>query len=166
MFSIFKKGLIFGAGFIISAITVGYLAISLFVGFIYESDETEGYQWSSRTYDSQSFEGTTLEEKIELSSAIFIAKFEETDNGFVTAVVTDIIKTTPDAELKYSVGDIYPDASYYKEDNVRHGDGVVIFFAGSPGKQKMTFNYSNNRIGGLNNISVEQFISKTVGPNA
>ena len=162
----FKKGLIFGAGFMLSAIAVGYLAISLFGVVVFEPGESEGSQWSSRTYESASFEGTTIEEKIELSSAIFITEFHEEEEGFVTAIVTEVLKTSPEVELSYSAGDIYPDESYYKELNVRHGDGVVIFYAGKPGRQKLTFNYTSGRIGGLNNITLELFKSKVSGPSA
>lgn len=162
----FKKGLMFGAGFTVAAIIVGYVFVFLFGGVIFQTGQPPTGPSSYTTYGSNSLEGKTLEKKIDISTAIFITKFNETENGFVTAVVTEVLKSSPGVNLKYTAGDIYPNASYYKEDSVRHGDGVIIFYSGTPGRQQQTYNYSNGRIGGLNNMPLDLFKNMVSGPNA
>ena len=61
-----------------------------------------------------------------------MARFIADDDGKSRAVISEILKQEPGTMFYYRVGDEYPNASFYPQDNSNYGDGVVIFFTGSP----------------------------------
>ncbi len=69
-------------------------------------------------------------------------------------------KKEPGTIIYYKVGDEYPGASYYPKDGINRGEGVIIFFTGSPATMKMSVTFSDGRIHGLNDIPIELFKKK------
>jgi len=103
------------------------------------------------------FSQLTTEEKIKVSSAIAIASYQRSKEGGNRVIVQEFLKKDPASELTYAVGDEVPDALIHRPLSANLGDGVVIFFVGSPAQTKMTANYANGMIYGLNNISLNDF---------
>jgi hypothetical protein len=148
VFAIFKKGLVFGAGFSISVLCAVY--IFMFSGY-FESKTIE----KSHLEKIISLENKTLEEQINLATAIYVTKYEESNSDFVKCVVTEVLKSSNKEGENYKVGDLYNEQGYYKGGNVVYGDGVIVFYFGNHGSQKSSYSYSENRVGGLNGITLE-----------
>lgn len=101
------------------------------------------------------FHELDIEEQIEKSSVIAVARYEKAADGKMKAVIREFLKKDPDVVLYYEVGDEYPEASRYPAENTNYGDGVVIFFRGSPASMQMSTSYSSDRIRGLADMPIE-----------
>lgn len=175
----FLHGLIFGFGF---CVAVGiFLYFWLNVGFVsktYTSEPTEYTRPSSIEIPDElkntnpdnlnellgtSFRELTLEERIENSSVVALAEFVPEADGRMRAVISEILKQEEGTVFYYEVGDEYTEASYYKQDKVDKGEGLVIFFVGSPAKKKMSMTYRGNRITGLGDLPIALLREKCGG---
>jgi len=101
------------------------------------------------------FHELELDQQIEQSSVIAIARYEPGNNGEVKAIITEILKKDPNTTFYYNIGDEYKSSSYYPRDNTRYGDGVVIFFTGSPANMRMSMSYHGDRIRSLGDLPIE-----------
>lgn len=108
----------------------------------------------------------SIEQQIEASSVIALARFEEAPDGEMKAVIEEVLKKTPGTTFRYDVGDEYPQASRYPRDGTDYGDGIVIFFTGSPATMSMLTTISDDRISGLGDIPVQLFKQKCASPRA
>lgn len=177
MFKKFAEGLVFGAGFTISFIILWYVAAFLVQPALTESQlesiskehpsviRDKPYSpLSERDVNSEvakiPFHELNIDNQIEQSSVIALAKYEPQPDGRVKAIITEFLKKEPDTTIYYNVGDEYPSASYFPKDNTSYGDGVVIFFTGSPATMRMSMSYSGNRISGLGDIPLALFRDK------
>lgn len=158
------EGLVFGAGSAVAFVIVGWLAVTLL--FTSDFGPKEGVSYSLNPpvgadpgYVSN-FGELSIEEKIEKSTVIALARFEPSADGRVKAVFSEFLKRNPDTEFYYKIGDEYPSAAYYPKEHVNYGDGLVIFFVGSPARDQMSMSYSGNRIRGLADIPIELFRDK------
>lgn len=168
----FTKGLVFGGGFAIAFVAVWYIAaysaIPLLVSSRFEEaassqpSNAKGTRQPSkpgRTDSSRQlttpFHELGLEEQIQKSSVIALARYEAAPDGKMKAIVKEFLKKDPNVTIYYNVGDEYPTSSYYPKDKISRGDGVVIFFTGSPAMMKMSMTYSGDRIHGLGDLPVE-----------
>ena len=95
-----------------------------------------------------------------------MARFEPTADGRKKAIIRQFLKKAPDTTIYYSVGDEYPVASYYPSEGPMHGDGVIVFFVGSPAEMRMSMSYTGDRIQGLGDIPIELFKKKCETPGA
>ena len=107
-----------------------------------------------------------IDEQIKKASVIALARYERASDGQMKAIVKEFPKKEPDVQLYYSVGDEYRPSSYYPREKTHYGDGVVIFFAGSPATMRMSMTYSGDRIHGLGDIPIELFRKKCREPGA
>lgn len=172
MFKKFIEGLVFGCGFAISFVAMWYIAAYLITPLFVASqvDRTASRPLSemgnkmqpppSRSTESHRepevpFHDLALEEKIERSSVIALAKYEPSSDGKMKAIIKEFLKKDPDVKLYYKVGDEYPSSSYYPKERTSYGDGVVIFFTGSPATMRMSMTFSGDRIRGLGELPVE-----------
>jgi len=179
----FAEGLVFGCGFGISFIALWYVAAYLIApmflgsqieqvanGQLSEPDaNTQSYIARSPETHHQSgppFHELKIEEQLKESSVIALAKFEPSSDGKMKAIIKEFLKKEPGVELYYNVGDEYASSSYYPKDKTSYGDGLVIFFVGSPATMKMAMTYEGDRIRGLGDIPLELFKKKCEGPNA
>lgn len=162
----FLEGLAFGAGFTISFLALSYVvaffAMPAFVSdsVVTETDRLEGGSIPNPRMERPQFHELTVEEKITEASVIALLRYEPVSDGKVKAVVREFLKKEPSVDIHYDIGDEYPQASYYVSDKSDRGDGVILFFAGSPAEMLMSATYAGDRIRGLGDIPLQLFRDK------
>ena len=173
----FTEGLVFGSGFAISFITIWYIAAYLiypmFIGPQLEqsiSKQLSGiepdYRYSipqnikEPSKSEKPFHELAVEEQIKQASVIALAKYEPAPDGKMNAIIKEFLKKDPGTTIYYNVGDAHPTSSYYPKAKTRYGDGLIIFFTGSPATMKMSMSYSGDRIHSLGDIPLELFREK------
>ena len=179
----FTEGLVFGGGFGISFLALWYVAAYLITPMFFGSqiEQVTNAQLSeldanapasisqspnSRPEAGPPFHELKIEEQIKKSSVIALAKFELSSDGKMKAIIKEFLKKEPDVKLYYNEGDEYASSSYYPTDKTSYGDGLVIFFVGSPATMRMAMSYEGDRIRGLGDIPLELFKKKCEEPNA
>ena len=175
MLNKFKEGLVFGGGFAISFIAVWYFAAYLITPMLVNEkieninemqqslSSTNAHVPSQTTVISQpkkQFYELSSEEQIKTASVIFLTKYEPAQDGKVKAVVSQILKKDDNVTFHYKIGDEFAPSSYYPRENTSYGDGLVVFFAGSPPSQKMSMSYEGDRIRSLGDMPIELFKNK------
>lgn len=183
MFKKFTEGLVFGGGFAISFVAIWYVAAYLispmFIASRIEHEANKhlselganiqpskpGSAEASRE-SAVPFHELGLEDQIKNSSVIALAKYERDPDGKMKAIIKEFLKKEPNVTIYYKIGEEYPSSSYYPKDNTSYGDGVVIFFTGSPATMRMSMSYSGDRIRGLGDLPLELFRKKCKEPNA
>jgi len=160
MFKKFIEGLVFGCGFAISFIAIYFIASY----FIYPKLINSRFQQTTTIHSDEDFRELaepfselTLEEQIKNSSVIALAKYEPSTDGRMKAIIKDFLKKESGVTVRYKIGDEFSSSSYYPNPKGRifHGDGVVIFFTGSPAVMKMSMTYSGDRISALGDMPLE-----------
>jgi len=101
-----------------------------------------------------------IEEKIQSASLIAVASYEQAPDGRMKAIITDILKKDPGTVSYYDIGDEYSSSSYYPNEKSSYGDGVIIFFTGSPATMKLSMTYEGDRIRGLGDMPMALFRAK------
>lgn len=179
----FAEGLVFGGGFAISFVVIWFMAAYLISPMFIASRiaQEANRQISgpganvapSKRQSAEAAHMSTipfhelgLEDQIRNSSAIALARYERAADGRMKAVIREFLKKDSNATIYYKIGDEYPSAGYYPKDDTSYGDGVVIFFTGSPATMKMSMTYSGDRIRGLGDLPVELLRRKCKDPNA
>jgi hypothetical protein len=104
------------------------------------------------------------EEQIKEATVIALARYERADDGRMKAIIREFLKKQPNTTIYYNVGDEYAPSSYFPKEGMNYGDGVVIFFTGSPASMSMSF--SGDRIHGLGDIPLQLFKQKCEEPSA
>ena len=177
MFKKFIEGAIFGFGFILIIVLAWFAFSYYFVSSFSGSDKSlpnyeinttpEGLpkpkSQSISDYvekEGKDFHELTIEEKIQKASVIALAKYEKADDGKMKAIITEFLKKDPNTKIYYKVGDEYASSSYYPKDNYSYGDGLVIFFVGSPAEMRSAMSYHGDRITGLSDIPIKLFREK------
>jgi hypothetical protein len=169
----FFDGLALGFGFWLAFLIVGGLAMYLLAppGFrpiqppVSFSQEALPATRSHNDTEPQ-FHELSIDEQIARASVIALARFEPAADGKMKAVFTEFLKKDPDTTIHYSIGEEYPSASYYPSEGKLHGDGLVIFFVGSPATMRMSMTYTGNRIHSLGDIPLELFMNMCKTPKA
>jgi hypothetical protein len=182
MFKKFFEGLVFGCGFsisfivlwIVAALTITPMLATYFTKHLdYPIDEKKSEASVAsppmpREFreEGKPFHELSVEEQIEKSSVIALARYERSDDGKMKAIIREFLKKSPEVTAYYKIGDEYPNSSYYPDVSKSYGDGVVIFFVGSPATMKMSMSYSGDRITGLADLPIELFRKKCAAPHA
>jgi len=173
----FREGLAFGAGFGIAFVVVWFIAAYFFSPMVVnhnlrlmtnETSSSLGRQEDLATQGNtgdgriagKPFDALSLDEKIRNSTVIALARYEPSSDGKVTAVIKEFLKKKPGVTIYYKPGEEFPAASYYPTKDTGYGDGVIIFFMGSPASMKMSMTYSGNRITGLGDVPLKLFRKK------
>ena len=161
----FVHGLLFGAGFALAFLVVlatGLLVVP--VTFTSAPRVVEGPLPSpvaeTPRPSKPEFHDLSVDERITQASAIALARYEPAPDGQQKAIITEFLKKEPDTEIYYKVGDEFAMSSYYPKEGESRGDGVVIFFMGSPAEMRMAVGYRGDRIGGLADIPMNLFKEK------
>jgi hypothetical protein len=115
--------------------------------------------------EGQSFHELPMEEQIKRASVIALARYEPGEDGKMKAVIREFLKMAPDTVIHYKVGDEFASGSFYPSPERHYGDGMVIFFVGSPASMRLSMTYSGDRIHGLGDIPVELFRKKCEAGN-
>lgn len=100
------------------------------------------------------FHELELSEQIKQSSVIALLKYEQATDGKRHAVIKEFLKKSPGTEIYYAVGDEYKHSSYYPNAGTNYGDGLVIFFVGSPAQMRLSMSFEGDRIRGLGDLPV------------
>lgn len=174
----FTEGLVFGSGFAISFIAIWYIATySLYPMLISSITQKTNQQFSdihsasppapeANSETAIPFHELGIDEQIKKASVIALARYEKSADGKMKAVIKEFLKKESGVTIYYNIGDEYPSSSYYPKKNTIYGDGIVMFFIGSPAKIQMSMTYSGDRISGLGDLPVELFRKKCEEPNA
>lgn len=167
----FLEGLVFGAGFAIALIVIAVGSVSLLLPITFRSAEEPVRSAKPLPIPNAHFErpglqfhDLPLEEQIRQASVIALARYEPAADGKMKAVIREFLKKEPNATIHYGVGDEYPSASFYPNEGRSHGEGVVIFFVGSPADMRLSVTYDGDRIRGLSDIPLELFKEKCKAP--
>jgi hypothetical protein len=176
----FFEGIVFGAGFAISFVVIWYVFAHVATPMILAASVDRAERQFSREMPTAGPEVTRqssrskgpekpfhelgIDEQIAQSSAIALARFEPASDGQKRAIIKEILKQDPGTELYYKAGDEYVPASHFVASGTDYGDGVVIFFTGSPATMTMSMSYSGDRIRGLGDIPIELFKQKCAKP--
>ena len=182
MFRKFIEGLAFGCGFSISFIALwvaaAFTITPMLTSYFTQHTEKQILEMEANApatarpevknfpEGEKPFHELGLEEQIKKASVIALARYEKADDGKMKAVIKEFLKKDPDVTVYYNIGDEYPSSSYYPSENKMYGDGLVIFFVGSPASMRMSVSYSGDRISGLADLPIELFKKKCKAPNA
>lgn len=108
---------------------------------------------SGRTVKPQkplNFHELSLDEQIKQASVIAVTRYENTEDGKVRQVISELLKRDLTAGFNYEVGDEYIDP--YANQMTSYGDGMVMFFKGSPAHAAYSTSFTNDHIYGLEDI--------------
>jgi len=170
MFNKFTEGLAFGGGFGVSFLIVWYLAAYFISPMLIESQVYETTPQTSTQKDNKKpkvpFHELSNDNLIKQSSVIALAEFEPSADGRMKAIIKEFLKMEPGTKTYFKVGDEHPSSSYYPKEGLSHGDGVIIFYKGSPAKYKRTSSFYDGRIPSFGDIPLELFKKKCRGENA
>lgn len=167
MFKRFVDGLVFGSGFAIAFVVISMLATFLVMPMVFRpgmppdiSISHPGPPVGMFDESGPRFHELSVDEQIKQASVIALARYEPVPDGKMKAVIREFLKKEPDATLYYSIGDEYPSSSYYPKEGESRGDGLIIFFVGSPAMMRMSMSYSGDRILSLGDIPLQLFRNK------
>jgi hypothetical protein len=175
----FLDGLIFGAGFSLALVGTAVIASWLFFqpvvytggpkhtisrGSISKDEPPKqsalSHSFSQDFIPPEIWHEMPIEERIDKSSTIALARYEQGQDGRMQAIIKEFLKKDPDTTIYYDIGDEYSNSSYYPKDDIHHGDGVIIFFTGNPAQMRMSMSYSGNRIHSLADMPIELLRTK------
>ena len=172
----FTEGLAFGGGFGISFIALWYLTAYIIYPMYLgpQMNESISRELSNIkpniSHESPKpetpFHELDLEEQIKRSSVIALARYEASSDGKMKAIIKEFIKKVPGTSIYYNVGDEYKSSSYYPKENTNYGDGIVIFFTGSPAMMRLSITFHGDRIHGLGDLPLELLRNKCKEDNA
>jgi hypothetical protein len=168
MISKFFEGLTFGAGFAISFLLIAWLGAGVVVPMLFttpgEATVRSGPSLSERPSSFEEpgpqFHELPLEEQIKTASVIALARYELAPDGKQKAIIKEFLKKDPNTTIYYNIGDEYPGGSFYPKDKTSYGDGVIVFFVGSPASMRMSISYTGDRIHSLGDIPLQLFREK------
>jgi hypothetical protein len=172
----FTEGLVFGGGFAIAFVAIWYATDFLLSPAMpnhklqrltaqppqmerNSSFRPIGHSAPDPTGGKQ-FYDLTLDEQINQASVIALATYEMQPDGRLAAIIKEFLKNAPGTTIYHNIGEEYPGSSHYPKDNTVYGDGVLIFFTGSPATMRLSMTYSGDRIGGLGDMPMDIFRSK------
>lgn len=163
----FAEGLVFGAGFTLSFVIIALFGASaLFsTGFVSHRSTSSASVTKTDQIDEDDekrpqFYELPIEEQIEEASIIALARYEPAEDGRMKAVLKEVLKKKAGTTFHYEVGDEYSPSSYYPKSGTSYGDGIVIFFEGSPAMMRRAIGYTGDRITGLGDMPIELFRDK------
>ena len=156
----FFGGLFAGAGFAVGIVLIGVFALGLWrpfgvAPFLPSIGTPSGY--------TPNFHELPIEEQIQKSSVIALARFERGPDGSQKAIITEVLKQTPGTVFYYKIGDEYPEGRHYPTQRERLSDGLIIFFEGSPANTRMSMTYSGERIRSLGDMPLALLREKCAG---
>ncbi len=118
------------------------------------SNRTTSENWNPEPVDND-FAALPPEQKIQRATVILITKYRH-EGGKLSAVISEILKKSPNTRFYYSVGEEFAEMSRLASDSARYGDGEVVFLTGNPAMMRESFSYDGDRVGGLGQMSLSQ----------
>lgn len=169
----FLSGVVFGAGFTVAVLAI-YTVWMFFVlppmivkGFDAELHSgrvlTEGGGVPHESVHTPDFHKLSVDEKIDLSTAIIIVRYEKDENGAYRSIVEDILKKKDEVELYYNVGDVYEESSHYTVSDGFVPNRAIVFMQGNPAGMRFSTTFEGERIQGLGGIPLALLREKCSG---
>ena len=170
----FLDGLAFGAGFGISIVAIWVLASwvgsqlvspPVFSDTASPSAELRDQDVGSAVEDSaiafaERTSSLSLEERISEANEIALVKYEESDDGLMRAIVSEVLKQDPDSELGLDVGEEFFRMSFYPDPNERRADAEILVLADPSAKSWPSMSIYGTRIPSLGNMPLDLFREK------
>lgn len=159
----FLHGLAFGAGFGLAMGAIIFIAPYVQVRTQNSSPAVETTSVSPGTTQSSTraekfppFHEGTIQERVEIATAITLAQYEKAPNGEMQAIITEILKAP--TNFQYSVGDEHVSGRYLPEAGQSRGDKLIVFFVGSPPRFAQSFSVYGDRIPGAGDMELQGFL--------
>lgn len=155
----FVSGIIFGSGFAIAALC----AFTGWVFFVLPFLVNQSFNFETITGEDTPYEQPastpnfyelSVDEKIELATAIIIVKFEEGKDGNYKSIVEDIVKQEEGVAFYYNVGEVYEENSHYKISDTFAPTRAIVFMQGNPATMSFSTTFDGERIKTLGGISL------------
>jgi len=173
----FIDGLKFGIGFGLAFLVILYLGLGFVVKMstTVESDHKNlpsedafipsesAPRPSNDNREKVPFSDLNIEDQIKHASVIALGENIKNEDGQVKTVITEILKKDKGVVFYYEEGVEY--RSFYPRERVSYGDGVVIFFNGSPATMKRSMTYRGDRISSLGDMPLKLFREKCENPS-
>ena len=103
----------------------------------------------------------SVAERIDRSSAVALVRFEKKDEGLMSAYVENILKKESLVELPVNIGDRLENSDYYSQGGYqRDRNGILIYFEGSPGKERSKSYLYEDRIASSGDMPLEIFFKE------
>jgi len=102
----------------------------------------------------ENFHDLPIDKQVAAASVIAIARYQK-EGEKLKCVVSELLKRSPDTDFYFKVGDEYPSCSRYPKSNELYGDGVLMFFVGSPAEFRYSTSFSGDRLVGLGEMPIE-----------
>ncbi|MEM8501451.1 MAG: hypothetical protein AAF542_25805 [Pseudomonadota bacterium] len=169
----FKEGLAWGSGFAIVFFGIGYLVFGVLMSVRFSPGDTVDWDILDSSAEigpnsvslSKPFFEYSIDEQIAMSSVIMLVSYEEQPDSSFRARIDEILKESDGSNFQYSEGDEYSAMNMYPEKQTYHGEGAIVFFIGTPPRQKASASYSGDRIMTLGNIPISKLREK-IDPSA
>lgn len=162
----FFNGMVFGTGFVFSALVI----LTLWSNYSFQSYTEMSYGPDIISVEPKvskypiinNFSDLSLDQKIEMATAILVTSIEKDESGEYRSTVAEILKKNDDVELYYNVGDVYDDHTDYSryEDASFIPKGFIVFMTQNPATMTYSTSFSGARISGLGDITMERLRGK------
>jgi hypothetical protein len=150
MIKLLFKGLLFGAGFIIS------IVIALFVTNKYFEKDIE-----ERNKQLSSFRELTVNQRINTSEKLFVINYQQSDTKKRIASIAKILIKNEDATREYSEGDLFSQSDYYPLSDLENRSATVLLFINDDDDHPAaTWHVYNDVIPALGNMPLELMIKE------
>jgi hypothetical protein len=143
------------------------LAMPLWSSWLFQASRDDEPRFESKVVESaprelesefdNDFSARPLKDKLERASMIILVK-REVGGEKHKAVVAEILKQKPGVRFFYKVGDEYEHLSHVPRDNCVgcEGEAGLVFLTGNPARMTEAYSVSNDRIGGLGDITLAE----------
>lgn len=153
MIKVFIKGLVFGSGFTIALIVIGFVATKYFESRI--TSDINALNAESNSWDSLSDEQKFLQ-----ATAIAIVRYSDGEEGVRIGSITEIHKSDPNIDIAYEIGQLYPDTNYYPKYKHDNRTGAILLIRGSSARNSGTWFLYDDRVAALGDMPLELLIKK------
>ncbi len=162
MFKKFIHGFIFGLGFILAFLLVGWISET------YQSFSLGAGKLSLLSEDNISYEEKAkwrdlpVSKKIPKLSGMVLLRFKREENHFMSAYVKSVFTKNNAVKMPLNVGDRVEESDYYANTNGRSGnrDGILLMYVDDPPKEIEGAYLYGSRLVANGNIPLELFLKK------
>jgi hypothetical protein len=146
------KGLIFGAGFASAVVVI------LLLADMYLIDRNHQYNSGGTVISTSKWNSFSKEQQISKASVIAVVRYSKGNNGSMVAEIANFYKDNEEVLIGFKIGDKYSKLDYYPKSTNRLRSGVVVFFTGSPAKERSTLYLYEDRVLAYGDMPLEILI--------
>jgi hypothetical protein len=96
-------------------------------------------------------------QRIGAATVIALAEWQKS-GASLRCVISEIVKQAPNTDFYYKAGDEFQPGSRRVHGNADFGDGVVLFFTGSPATFEMSVAHRGGRITGMGDMRLADLV--------